>query len=1039
MKKIVLLIIIVIATIQLKSQCFEIQSVLVDACAGSQEAQNEMVIFKVGSTALNTASLSVTWPNNSWLGLTKNASTAADVATVNATILGCGYLREPVGGVLPANAKVLLVTSTAWTPLAQSFVNLTDTLYIIFQTAGNTTGHFANYTAGGGLRTLTISFSSPVGCSDAVTYDRALLINQAGNPGGQDGGAVEFTPSGTASYVNHGCQAPYIPLAVDAGPNQTICANASQSFSATASGSYTSINWSLGAGALGNFVPTNSLSTVYTPGIAETGVVKLYCTVVKTCGTQTTTVKDSVSLNVIPLPTLTISPTATLLCNGQSAILQANTNTAVSYTWSTGASTNSISLNTSGTYSVNVSNSCAQVSSSVFITSSPTPTISISTSTSILCPSSSATLTALSNETNYSWSNAASTATTSVNSAGVYTVSVSNLCGAASASISITTMQTPTISVASTSSVLCPNGNATLTAFSNENNYSWSSGATTNTASVNTAGVYSVSVSNVCGQASSSVSITSLPTPTISIASSTTILCPSNSAVLSALSNETNYSWSNTATTSTISVNSAGVYTASVSNLCGVASASISITTMQTPTISVASTSSVLCPNGSATLIASSNENNYNWSSGATTNSISVNSNGIYSVTVSNLCGQASSSITISSLPIPTISVSSSTTSLCPGSSAILTALSNINNYSWSSGATTNTTSINSSGVYSVTVSNFCGQATASISIAALPMPTVTVTPSSNILCPGSSATLTAISNATNYSWSSGETTNVIVVNTSGVKTVSVSNACGTATASVNISNFSFPSLVLTSSSNSICPNEIATLTVTGGVPLTTGSPVVYSWSNSLSTNSIVTTSGGVVAVSNTNVCGTTSQTINVVVVNVNANISATPTGGVKPLLVNFTNNSACANSYVWDFGNGNSATTQLAPSQTYSVAGSYTVYLTATNGLCSDVDFVVINVLNEEPTIIVPNVFTPNDDHSNDIFKVKGFNIIDFKCVIFDRWGLQMYSWNDINEGWDGLIDGKSVPDGTYFYLINAKDINQKDIKMQGFFQLIK
>ena len=127
MKKIVLLIIIVISTRQLKSQCFEIQSILVDACAGSQEGQNEMVIFKVGSTALNTASLSVTWPNNSFLGLTKNASTAADVATVNATILGCGYLREPVGGVLPANAKVLLVTSTAWTPLAQSFVNLKDT------------------------------------------------------------------------------------------------------------------------------------------------------------------------------------------------------------------------------------------------------------------------------------------------------------------------------------------------------------------------------------------------------------------------------------------------------------------------------------------------------------------------------------------------------------------------------------------------------------------------------------------------------------------------------------------------------------------------------------------------------------------------------------------------------------------------------------------------------------------------------------------------------------------------------------------------
>jgi hypothetical protein len=209
MKKIVVILLIIVLAHQAKSQCFQIQSILVDACAGSQEGQNEMVIFQVGATALNTANLSVNWPNNSWLGLTKNTSTAADVATVNATIVGCGFLKEPTANVLPANAKVLLVTSSAWSPLAQSFANLTDTLYIIFQTAGNTAGHFAN--SGTGLRTLSMTFSSPGSCTDVVTYDRALLINQAGNLGAQDGGAVEFSPSGSATYVNYGCQAPFIP------------------------------------------------------------------------------------------------------------------------------------------------------------------------------------------------------------------------------------------------------------------------------------------------------------------------------------------------------------------------------------------------------------------------------------------------------------------------------------------------------------------------------------------------------------------------------------------------------------------------------------------------------------------------------------------------------------------------------------------------------------------------------------------------------------------------------------------------------------
>lgn len=91
MKRILFVIVSMILAYQMKSQCFEIQSILVDACAGSQEGQNEMVTFQVGSSPLSTANLSVNWPNNSWLGLTKNAGTAADIATVNATILGCGF------------------------------------------------------------------------------------------------------------------------------------------------------------------------------------------------------------------------------------------------------------------------------------------------------------------------------------------------------------------------------------------------------------------------------------------------------------------------------------------------------------------------------------------------------------------------------------------------------------------------------------------------------------------------------------------------------------------------------------------------------------------------------------------------------------------------------------------------------------------------------------------------------------------------------------------------------------------------------------
>lgn len=965
MKRLFYILLFIISVHQLKSQCFEIQSILVDACAGSQEGQNEMVVFQVGATILNTSNLTVNWPNNSWLGLTKNAGTASDVATVNATIVGCGFLKEPTANILPANAKVLLVTSTAWTALAQSFVNLNDTLYIIFQTAGNTAGHFANYQSGGGLRTLTMSFSSPSGCSDVVTYDRALLVNQAGNIGAQDGGAVEFTTSGTPTYVNHGCQAPFIPLSVDAGVNKTICVGSPQNFTATASGAYTSVNWSLGNGASGSFSPSNSLTTTYTPDVSDNGTIKLYCTIIKACGSQTTTVKDSVNLTITPIPSLTVSPSVVSICSGQSATVNAIANTAVSYTWSTSANTSSVLLNTAGIYTCNVSNICGNSSATVNVSISSAPTLSIISSDITICASGqTATLSLNGSVGTYSWSTGDSSPTTTISAPGVYSATVATSgCGNAVANISLGTAPLPIVSISVPASPsLCAGGSIVLTANSNEPNYLWSNGATTNTVSVNTSSI-TVTSTNVCGSSQASQTINIIPLPTLTLSTNAISLCAGQSATVQA-------------------------------------NANTSVT--------------------------------YTWSNGITTSITSLSSTGVYTANVSNACGNASETVTVSVGSSPTIIASSSQSLLCSGQTATLSTSGSVGTYLWSNSATTATTSVSNSGVYTVTLTNSCGQAVSSVSISSLPTPTVSITPSSNILCPGTSATLTANSNISNYQWSSGDNTSVIFVNTTGIKTVTVSNACGVATASVNITSLNFLPLVLSSTSNTICPNETATLTVTGGT-------APYSWSNSSSTNSIVTTSGGIVTVSNTNACGTNTASIMVSVTNLNASISANPTNGTTPVIVSFTNNSNGANTYLWDFGNGNTANTQSVSPQTYYNSGIYTVYLTVTDGVCIDVDSLTIRVSEEDPTLYVPNAFTPNGDSINDIFWIGATNIKDFNIIIFDRWGLKLFESSDLLVSWTGKVNGKEVPDGCYFYLINAKGIDDKEIKKQGTITLFK
>src|SRR6218665_3894287 len=318
------------------AQCFQIESILVDACSG-EEGLNEMVRFKVGITALNTNNMSVSWPNNPWQGLIKNNLTASKTATLNADILdagGCGQLIEPVNGVLPANANVILVTSFNLDTSMNTFGALTNDTYIIYQNNPSTaSGHFAN--SGSGLRTMTISFPT---CSDTVTYNRALLVNPNGETVAADGAIVLFSASGTPTYINNGCSAPVPPFTVDAGANVNACSGTTITLNGAAQGQ-SSVRWTA---ASGSFSASGNLSTNYTISPTATGILVLTLTAVNSCGAE---VSDTITIN---LSTGTVPNFATpiTICTGAVApILNTTSPNGISGTWTPSVVNNTISGN----------------------------------------------------------------------------------------------------------------------------------------------------------------------------------------------------------------------------------------------------------------------------------------------------------------------------------------------------------------------------------------------------------------------------------------------------------------------------------------------------------------------------------------------------------------------------------------------------------------------------------------------------------------------------------------------------------------------
>ncbi|MDQ3048843.1 MAG: gliding motility-associated C-terminal domain-containing protein [Bacteroidota bacterium] len=192
-----------------------------------------------------------------------------------------------------------------------------------------------------------------------------------------------------------------------------------------------------------------------------------------------------------------------------------------------------------------------------------------------------------------------------------------------------------------------------------------------------------------------------------------------------------------------------------------------------------------------------------------------------------------------------------------------------------------------------------------------------------------------------------------------------------------------------------------------------------------------------------TGICAqTSSETI--FVDGINASFIATPDTGYAPLTVAFINTSTGGVSYQWNFGNGQTSTSATPDSMIYPDYGTFPVTLIATNSSgCSDTTIVYIYV-DAISYLIVPNIFSPNGDNTNDVFSLSSlklsFAIIEFEASIYDRWGLKLFDWTDIRNGWDGKgKNGRPAPDGTYFYIISAKGFDGQEYKAQGHLSLVR
>jgi gliding motility-associated-like protein len=473
----------------------------------------------------------------------------------------------------------------------------------------------------------------------------------------------------------------------------------------------------------------------------------------------------------------------------------------------------------------------------------------------------------------------------------------------------------------------------------------------------------------------------------------------------------------------------------------------IIITENLTPTISVNATNSVIC-NGNSTTLTGNGASTYTWTNGVTNGTVfSPTATATYTVTGASVAGCTNTAIqTITVNSTPTLTVNSA--AICAGQTATL-QVNGATTYTWSNSVNGNTQIVNpnTTTVYTVagTDANGCVNSTvtsATVNVGTTP----TVTANSASICAGQTATLTA-NGATSYTWSTTENTASINTSPSTTTTYIVVGDNGGCTNSftTNVNVTASPTLTINSSVNSGC----APLCVT----------FADQTSASCSTISYNFGDGNTSAANNPTNCFTTNGTFTVTATCTNTlgcsttytmpttiTVNATPVasfnieqGNIVTVgsTVNLTNTSSNAIINSWDLCNGLTAfTTDVATS--YADTGNCCITLLTANGTCTNSITKCITIVTEA-VVVIPNVFTPNGDNSNEVFKIKSSGLKTLTCAIFDRWGLKVYEWDGLNGYWDGSIKSSPASDGTYFYIVTYTDQKDKSTTEKGFLNLFK
>lgn len=410
-----------------------------------------------------------------------------------------------------------------------------------------------------------------------------------------------------------------------------------------------------------------------------------------------------------------------------------------------------------------------------------------------------------------------------------------------------------------------------------------------------------------------------------------------------------------------------------------------------------------LCAGGSVLLGPVNSAGMITWSDGSSGDSLFVSEPGLYSVVVDTEGCQVADTIEVFAMEAPVVDLGGDTVSC--GASAITlvpdTAMGG--SLQWSTGSAAPTIQVGTSGIYWLSIQNLCGIASDTLEVLLVETPNVDLGADTTV-CGVIQMDLSVPDAGGSVLWSTGSSSLDLTVTSPGQYWVVLEVAGCESSDTLFISRMDFPSIE---------PFNDTLLCVFSEQVL---EPIVHhadllTWSDGSTGNSLVVREPGTYQVLASNECGTALEEVSLEIVPqplVPRDHLICPGGSTLVSL------PADAINVLWSTGGVGLSEHLTEGAYSYSFTDGYG---------CEWVGQVSVVVdTTSDGLVFLPNVFTPNNDGVNEVFRVVGADKEDFELMVFNRWGEEIFHSSDPRNAWDGTYCGGNVPDGTYVYVLKYR-----------------